>query len=98
MRRCRLIKSNNFFKTKNILKFSIKFAHPVCDREIEIKVDHLRQRPPASEVEILQSDPSYAKKILGWEYKVSLEEGIKRTYQWIQNNPQKYSDPRKYVI
>jgi UDP-glucose 4-epimerase len=70
----------------------------VVGTEIEIKVDHLRQRPPASEVEILQSDPSYAKKILGWEYKVSLEEGIKQTYQWIQNNPQKYSDPRKYVI
>jgi len=70
----------------------------VVGTEIEIKVDHLRQRPPASEVEILQSDPSYAKKILGWEYKVSLEDGIERTYQWIQNNLHKYSDPRKYVI
>jgi UDP-glucose 4-epimerase len=70
----------------------------VVGKDLEVKVDHLRQRPPASEVEILQSDPSYAKKILGWEYKTSLEDGIAQTYQWIQKNLQKYSDPRKYVI
>jgi len=70
----------------------------VIGTDIEIEVDHLRQRPAASEVEVLQSDPSYAKKTLGWEYTISLEEGIRRTYQWIQKNLQKYSDPKKYII
>ena len=70
----------------------------VIGTNIEIKVDHLRQRPLASEVGILQSDPSYAKSILGWQYEISLEEGIERTYRWVQDNLQKYSDPRKYVI
>ncbi len=70
----------------------------VIGTDIEVKVDHLRQRPLASEVGILQSDPSYAKSILGWQYEISLEEGIERTYRWVQDNLQKYSDPRKYVI
>ena len=28
------------------------------------------------------SDPSLAKKLLGWEAKVSLEDGLKRTFDW----------------
>ena len=66
--------------------------------EIEIKVDAVRLRPAASEVEILQSDPALAKNILGWQSKTTLEEGIKRTYQWIQENMHKYTDSTKYTI
>lgn len=32
------------------------------------------------------SDPSRAKKLLGWEAKTSLEEGIKRTVNWYREN------------
>ena len=66
--------------------------------DIEIKVDPVRFRPAASEVEVLQSDPTLAKNVLGWQSKTTLEEGIKRTYQWIQENMHKYSDSTKYTI
>jgi nucleoside-diphosphate-sugar epimerase len=31
------------------------------------------------------ADLTLARKILGWEPKVSLEEGLERTYRWIEN-------------
>lgn len=39
-------------------------------------------RPAASEVMHLLSDPSKAKRLMGWEAKVSLEEGIEATWSW----------------
>ena len=66
--------------------------------DIEIKVDPVRLRPASSEVEVLQSDPALAKNILGWQSKITLEDGIQRTYEWIQENMHKYSDSTKYTI
>ncbi len=53
----------------------------------EIKEDQSRQRPPNSEVDRLLSDNSLIKRMCGWEPKVSLEEGIRRTTAW-------FSDPQ----
>jgi nucleoside-diphosphate-sugar epimerase len=30
------------------------------------------------------SDNSYVRKVLGWEPKISLEEGLSKTYYWIE--------------
>jgi len=35
------------------------------------------------------SDNTLCKKILNWEPKISLEEGLKRTYQWIEQELKK---------
>jgi nucleoside-diphosphate-sugar epimerase len=37
------------------------------------------------------SDNTLCKKVLGWEPKISLEEGLKRTYQWIEKMVKKMS-------
>jgi UDP-glucose 4-epimerase len=53
----------------------------------EIVTDQSKVRPEASEVQRLESDPGLAKRLLGWEPKVSLEEGIRMTAEWLRENP-----------
>jgi len=80
------------------VKDLVELISHITGVDIEIAVDPVRLRPAASEVEVLQSDPTFAKNMLGWESKTTLEEGIKRTYRWIQENLDKYSDSTKYAI
>ncbi len=56
-----------------------------------------RLRPGKSEVMVLQSDPAKAKRVLGWEAKVGLEEGLKRTGDWLEANLGKYR-PGVYAV
>lgn len=60
-------------------------ARLIADSESQIK--HVPHIHPQSEIRKLLCDYSKAKKLLGWEPKVSLEEGIKKTEDWIKNNP-----------
>ncbi|GIX45243.1 MAG: SDR family NAD(P)-dependent oxidoreductase [Candidatus Hydrogenedentota bacterium] len=53
---------------------------------IPILFDPTRIRPPASEVARLICDASRARRDLGWEPKVSLDEGLQRTIEWIGQN------------
>ena len=48
--------------------------------------DTRRLRPDASEVLVLQSDPSRARELLGWRPTVTLEEGLQRTASWLREN------------
>ncbi len=50
-------------------------------RELEVRTDAGRIRPPASEVDVLLSDPSCADELLGWRPEVTLEEGLRRTLE-----------------
>ena len=52
--------------------------------EAEVVSDEERLRPPGSEVEVLQSDPALARSVLGWEPRVSLEEGLASTAEWLR--------------
>lgn len=52
--------------------------------DIEIKIDKSRLRP--LDVDLLQCDYSKAKKYIGWEPLISIEEGLKRTVDWYRNN------------
>lgn len=61
-------------------------ARLICGDEKRIK--HVPHIHPQSEIQKLLCDYAKAKTILGWEPKVSLEEGIKRTEDWIRKNPQ----------
>ncbi|WP_337033156.1 dTDP-glucose 4,6-dehydratase [Paenibacillus illinoisensis] len=47
------------------------------------KIKHVEHIHPQSEIEKLLCNSEKAKKLLGWEPEVSLEEGIARTKQWI---------------
>jgi len=65
----------------------------VLGRRVKIETDSTRFRP--FDVERLICGNEKAKKILGWEPKISLEEGLKRTIEWIANNPIKFKGPFK---
>ncbi|MDY6987477.1 MAG: SDR family NAD(P)-dependent oxidoreductase [Thermodesulfobacteriota bacterium] len=63
-------------------------AHSISSmmgQEIQILKDERRVRPDKSEVERLVCDNSKAKKLLGWEPRVSLEEGLRRTIDWFRS-------------
>jgi NAD dependent epimerase/dehydratase len=55
-------------------------------REVEIVVDSDRLRPQASEVMRLISDNSLARKSLGWEPQISLDDGLDRTIEWMKTH------------
>jgi NAD dependent epimerase/dehydratase len=55
-------------------------------REVDIEVDPQRLRPDRSEVQRLMADSSKARKVLGWEPKVGLDDGLKQTIDWIREN------------
>jgi NAD dependent epimerase/dehydratase len=48
--------------------------------------DAQRVRPAASEVERLLCDNTLARELVGWTPRVSLEEGLGRTIEWIERN------------
>lgn len=63
----------------------------------KIRTIEERMRPKTSEVFRLCSDYSFAKQMLGWESKVSWQEGLRKTIEWIRHHPQDYTAAR-YVI
>lgn len=69
----------------------------VLGREAVIKSRRERIRPNKSEVMVLQSDPSLARKRMGWKARVSLEEGIRRTAEWIEPRLASYDFDRYQV-
>jgi nucleoside-diphosphate-sugar epimerase len=58
----------------------------VVGREAEPQRDERRMRPDASEVLVLESDASLARELLGWQATVSLEDGMRRTAEWLREN------------
>jgi UDP-glucose 4-epimerase len=54
------------------------------------RTDPTRLRPDASEVLVLESDPARARERLGWEARVGLEEGLKRTADWLRAHRDHY--------
>jgi UDP-glucose 4-epimerase len=63
----------------------------VTGASAEPLVDAERVRPPGSEVEVLLSDPSLARRLLGWKPEVDLDEGLERTAAWLRGRV----DPRR---
>ncbi len=59
-------------------------AKMIADSEEQIK--HVPHIHPQSEIQKLLCNYSKAKRLLGWEPTVMLEEGIKKTEEWIKNN------------
>jgi NAD dependent epimerase/dehydratase len=51
-------------------------------------VEEARIRPDASEVLVLQSDPSLARELLGWQATTTLEDGIRATIDWLRDHPE----------
>ena len=58
--------------------------------EPNIISDHTRIRPGKSEVERLLSNNAKAKTLIGWEPQVSLEIGLKKTIEWLEQHLSMY--------
>jgi dTDP-glucose 4,6-dehydratase len=52
-------------------------------KDVDVALDEQRLRPPESEVERLVADTTKAKSLLGWEPEVDLDEGLRRTIDWM---------------
>jgi NAD dependent epimerase/dehydratase len=66
-------------------------------RTLQVEMDAARVRPAASEVERLVSGAFLAREVLDWEPRVTLEEGLARTVDWIERNTSRYRVDQ-YVI
>src|SRR5205807_8835064 len=55
----------------------------VSGRDAKVVTDEQRLRPAGSEVERLLCDNSRAREWAGWAPQVPLEEGLKRTSEWV---------------
>jgi NAD dependent epimerase/dehydratase len=59
--------------------------------------DAARERPAKSEVFKLVSDNSKAKRLMGWEPQVPLDEGLLRTIEFVRDNPHLFN-PLSYTV
>jgi len=66
-------------------------------RDVPVMQDPQRLRPSSSEVERLCANNALAREILGWQPKVSLDEGLQRTIDWIRASLELYR-PDEYAV
>lgn len=62
----------------------------LLDKELTLLPEQERIRPEESEVDRLCADASLAEQLLGWKSQVSLEDGLRRTIAWIEDNLENY--------
>jgi dTDP-glucose 4,6-dehydratase len=62
----------------------------IVGRDLKVAVDDRRVRPEKSEVSRLHADSSKALKLAGWRAEVSLDDGLRRTSEWIQAHLHEY--------
>lgn len=67
----------------------VEICKDLSGREVAVHDDDERQRPEASEVGLLLSDPSLAAEVLGWRAHVPLREGLAMTWDSILKSPPK---------
>ncbi len=75
----------------------VQAVSALVGRELKVTTDAERIRPAGSEVDRLLCDPSLAKSVLGWESKVDFEDGLRQTFEWIQENQTRFS-PDTYSV
>jgi dTDP-glucose 4,6-dehydratase len=64
----------------------VELAGRLVGRTLQVVQEAERVRPKRSEVMRLLSDNSKAREVLGWQPRVSLEEGLRRTFDWMRAN------------
>ena len=74
-----------------------KLAFEIVQKPADIRFDAERVRPENSEVMRLLADPARAGERLGWRARVSFEEGLRRTADWVKSHLEGMSAGR-YVL
>ena len=75
----------------------VRLVGGVLGRELHPKAAAARLRPDASEVSRLCADNRRARELLGWEPQVSLDEGLRRTIEWMDRHRELYR-PEVYAV
>lgn len=84
--------SNNAIAIGDLCKLVLQL---LGKEEMPVRVDPARLRPERSEVQCLQADNSKAKKLLGWEPRVALTDGLQQTIAWVMAHPHDFT-PHRY--
>ena len=66
-------------------------------RDIPVVFDANRVRPDASEVERLVADATKAKRLVGWEPRHTIDDGLRATIDWIRQHLDQYK-PTVYAV
>lgn len=77
-----------------------ELAHKICDlmgKMPNIECEEERLRPDKSEVKQLHASFQKARDLMGWEPRVSLDEGLQHTIAWISQNLDIYQ-PDRYAV
>jgi NAD dependent epimerase/dehydratase len=75
----------------------LELALRATGREVRVEPEAERVRPAASEVMQLVCDATLARERLGWAPRVTLEDGVRRTAEWIGRHLPDYK-PRLYNV
>jgi NAD dependent epimerase/dehydratase len=62
----------------------------IMKTKVKVVTEKKRLRPALSEVERLLCDAGRLRDMCGWSPRVILEEGLRKTFSWIKENPQYY--------
>ena len=62
----------------------------LMDCPVAVETEDVRMRPEKSEVERLLASNALAASLLSWRPAVGLEEGLRRTIEWVRANRSKY--------
>ena len=79
------------------IKDLVELIAGLIGRSVDIKSDPKRIRPQDSEVERLVADNRLAHKLLGWKPRTTLEDGLKKTIEWVEAHLERYR-PGTYVL
>lgn len=83
---------------------TVQLVSEILGVPLQVKTDHTRLRPQASEVERLCCDARKAKALLSWQPKFAdkegLREGLSHTIEWLKNpiNRNYYQDVHRYTL
>ena len=77
------IGSGNGVSISDVVRLALK----VVGRRVPVRRDMSRIRPRLSEVRALIADTAAARRLTGWHPRISLEEGLHKTAQFLKANP-----------
>ena len=83
--------------TEVTIREIVRKVGEMLGRELAVEGDEQRMRPAKSEVSRLLSDSARAERVAGWRAEISLDEGLRRTVEWVRAHLDLYR-PREYAV